>query len=72
MSWYGFFKVPFRAVVHGYGARAVGEENIPSLGAGHPGRQPHRCRRHLRDARADHAEGHLPGKAEMFTGRGGP
>ena len=73
MTWYGFFKVPFRAMVRfGYGARAVGEENIPTTGpvilaGNHIGAadtfvMPALIKRKVT----------FPAKAEMFTGRGGP
>ena len=73
MSWYGFFKVPFRAVVRfGYGARAVGEENIPSSGpvilaGNHIGAADTFVMPALITRKVI-----FPAKAEMFTGRGGP
>ncbi len=73
MSWYEFFKVPFRAFVRvGYGAKAVGEGNIPSegpvilagnhIGAADTFVMPALIRRKVT----------FPAKAEMFTGKGGP
>ena len=73
MSWYGFFKVPFRAVVRfGYGARAVGEENIPPSGpvilaGNHIGAADTFVMPALITRKVI-----FPAKAEMFTGRGGP
>lgn len=72
MSWYGFFKVPFRALVRfGYGARPVGESNIPARGAvilagNHIGTAdafivPSLIERNVT----------FPAKAEMFAGKGG-
>lgn len=72
MSWYEFFKVPFRAVArHGYGARAVGAENIPAsgpvilagnhIGAADTFVMPALIKRKVV----------FPAKAEMFSGKGG-
>lgn len=72
MSWYGFFKVPFRALVRfGYGARAVGESNIPTSGA------VILAGNHIGTADAFVVPALIgrsvtfPAKAEMFTGKGG-
>lgn len=73
MSWYEFFKVPFRAFVRvGYGAKAVGADNIPATGpvilaGNHIGAadtfvMPALIKRKVV----------FPAKAEMFTGKGGP